>query len=129
VSLKGKRALVTGGSRGIGSAIAKRFAKEGADVAITFAGNKAAADTTIAAIEAYGRKAWAIQADAGDAVSTRPGFKVAGSVLGTIDILVHNAGMTAMALIGEETDDAFDRVRRQCARRPHRHAGCAALHA
>src|ERR1700749_5118690 len=94
MSLVGKRAVVTGGSRGIGSAIAKRLAAEAAEGAITYAGNKAAADPTFAAIEAAGGRAISFQADAGDGYSQRAGIASAAAALGGIDILVHNAGVT-----------------------------------
>jgi 3-oxoacyl-[acyl-carrier protein] reductase len=110
MSLVGKRAVVTGGSRGIGSAIAKRLAAEGAEVAITYAGNKAAADATVAAIEAAGGRAISFQADAGDGDSQRAGIASAAAALGGIDILVHNAGVTNIAPIDQDTDDAFDRL-------------------
>ena len=110
MSLKGKKAVVTGGSRGIGSSIAKRLAADGAEVAITYAGNKAAADATVAAIEAAGGKAVAFQADAGDAASNRAGITAAAKALGRIDILVHNAGIGEIATIDQETDEAFDRL-------------------
>lgn len=109
-SLQGKKAVVTGGSRGIGSAIAKRLAAEGAEVAITYAGNKAAADATVAAIEQGGGRAFAFQADAGDNVSQRAGIEAAASALGRIDILIHNAGIGEIATIDQETDEAFDRL-------------------
>lgn len=69
MSIQGKTALVTGGSRGIGSAIPKRLAAGGAKVAITDAGNKAAADATLSAIESAGGTAFAFQADAADPAS------------------------------------------------------------
>ena len=75
MSLKGKNALVTGGSRGIGAAIAKRLAADGATVAITYAGNTVAADATVAAIESAGGAAFAFQADAADPASQRAGVE------------------------------------------------------
>jgi 3-oxoacyl-[acyl-carrier protein] reductase len=105
--LDGKKALVTGGSRGIGSAIAKRLAADGAEVAITYAGNKAAADATVAIIEQAGGKAVAIQADAADDASQRAGVAAAASALGGIDILVHNAGVAEFLTVDQDTDESF----------------------
>ena len=104
-----KTALVTGGSRGIGSAIARRLAAEGATVAITYAGNKVAADATVAAIESAGGTAYAFRADAADPVSQRAGVEQAATTLGGIDILVHNAGVAEFSAIAEDTDETYDR--------------------
>ncbi|PSJ37891.1 SDR family oxidoreductase [Allosphingosinicella deserti] len=109
MSLQGKKALVTGGSRGIGSAIAKRLAADGAVVAITYAGNKAAADATVAAIESKGGTAFAFQADAADPNSQRAGIEQAAAALGGIDILVHNAGVAEFSVVSEDSDETYDR--------------------
>ena len=91
-SLKGKVALVTGGSRGIGAAIAKRLAADGASVAITYAKDANSASVVIKAIEAAGGKGIAIQADAVDAEAIRSAVENAVAALGKLDVLVNNAG-------------------------------------
>jgi 3-oxoacyl-[acyl-carrier protein] reductase len=105
--LEGKTALVTGGSRGIGAAIAQRLAAEGASIALTYGGNKAAADATVAAIEAAGGKATAIQADFIDQAAVRTSVDAAAAALGGIDILVHNAGVLHIAPVGEATAEQY----------------------
>lgn len=108
--LSGKRALVTGGSRGIGAAIAKRLAADGADVVITYAGNREAADATVRAIEAEGVKGLAVQADAADGVAVTAAVNKAAETLGGIDILVHNAGVFGGTAIGQESAEEYRRV-------------------
>jgi 3-oxoacyl-[acyl-carrier protein] reductase len=105
--LNGKTAIVTGGSRGIGAAIARRLAAEGAQVVITYAGNKEAADATIAQL---GAGAQAIQADAGDAPSVKAAIEQAASALGGIDILIHNAGVLVMGQLGEVGEADYRRI-------------------
>ena len=95
--LTGKRALVTGGSRGIGAAIARRLAADGADVAITYAGNAAKAEEVTAAIRASGRQAHSLQADAADTAAQAKAVRDAAAALGGLDILVHNAGVFGLA--------------------------------
>ena len=92
-NLSGKRALVTGASRGIGAAIALRLAQDGADVAITFERSKERADEVVRAIGALGRKAVAIQADSADPAAVKAAVDRAAEELGGLDILVNNAGI------------------------------------
>jgi len=93
MTLTGKRALVTGASRGIGAAIAKALAAEGADVAITYEKSAASAAEVVGAIRATGRKAVAIQADSADASAVQASIEKTVTELGGLDILVNNAGI------------------------------------
>ena len=99
IDLTGKVALVTGGSRGIGKAIGLRLARQGADVAFTYKGNAEAARETAAAIEAVGRRALHIQADASAPESAETVVKAVLEAFGKVDILVNNAGVTRDDLI------------------------------
>ena len=91
-NLANKVAFITGGSRGIGAAIAKRLAAEGADVAITYARDRSAADAVVEAIESTGRKALAVQADAAKRKAVQAAVSKVAETFGKIDVLVNNAG-------------------------------------
>lgn len=109
-TLKGKRALVTGGSRGIGAAIVKRLAREGANVAFTYASSPEQATATAKAAETFGVRAFAIQADSADAAAVIAAVERTAAELGGIDILVNNAGVATLGpLDGFKLSD-FDRT-------------------
>jgi 3-oxoacyl-[acyl-carrier protein] reductase len=99
IDLNGKAALVTGGSRGIGKAIGLRLAQQGADVAFSYKGNAAAAETTKKQIEALGRKTLAVQADVTQPEAADELVKQTLEAFGKVDILVNNAGITRDDLI------------------------------
>src|SRR5580692_7102352 len=107
---EGKTALVTGGSRGIGAAIAKRLAADGANVAITYTKGADAAKSVVKEIEGAGRKAIAIQADAADADAVRAAVEKTVATFGRLDVLVNNAGTGIPATVEETTLEDFDRV-------------------
>jgi len=108
--LAGKVALVTGGSRGIGAAIAKRLAAEGASVALTYSKGAEAAASIVEAIEHDGGKAVAIQADAADADAVRKAVEATVETFGQLDVLVNNAGTAIAQAVEETTLDDFDRL-------------------
>ncbi|HEX6983539.1 MAG TPA: 3-oxoacyl-[acyl-carrier-protein] reductase [Balneolaceae bacterium] len=110
LSLEGKTALVTGGSRGIGRAIALTLAEYGADVAITFAHSTDAADEVKKEIEAKGRKAKAIQADAVNFDRAEEVISEIKEDWGKLDILVNNAGITRDNLILRMNEEQWDQV-------------------
>jgi len=110
IDLTGKTALVTGGSRGIGRAIALRLATQGADVAFTYKGNAAAAAETVSAIEALGRRALSVQGDASLPETAEAVVKTVLEAFGKIDILVNNAGVTRDDLIMRMSPEAWREV-------------------
>ncbi|MBP0649795.1 SDR family NAD(P)-dependent oxidoreductase, partial [Mycobacterium tuberculosis] len=95
------RALVTGGSRGIGTGIALELADRGADVAITYERSADRAAEVVRAIEQKGRRALAIQADSADAAAVKRSVEEAAAALGGLDILVNNAGIARMGPFAE----------------------------
>jgi 3-oxoacyl-[acyl-carrier protein] reductase len=109
--LSGKVALVTGGSRGLGRAIALAFAQQGADVAINFRGNAAAADEVAAAVRDCGRRTVTIQGDtSGGREACEAIVKAAIDEFGKVDILVNNAGITRDDLLMRMSAEAWDEV-------------------
>jgi 3-oxoacyl-[acyl-carrier protein] reductase len=109
-NLSNKVALVTGASRGIGAGIAKRLARDGANVAITYSRSPGAAADVVTAIEAAGGKAIAIQADATDAKAVGAAVDQVVDAFGRLDILVNNAGTVIPKPFEESTLEEMDRV-------------------
>ena len=108
--LDGEIALVTGGSRGIGRAIALRLAEEGAKVAINYAGNQTAAEEVKAIIEQHGGTAMIVQTDVSDSAAAAEMVARVHEELGGLDILVNNAGITRDTLLVRMKDEDFDAV-------------------
>ena len=109
--LEGKRAFVTGGGRGIGRAIALKFASEGADVAVV-ARTSSEIDAVADEIREKGRRSLAISCDVGDSRAVEGAVQRAGRELGGVDILVANAGALIHAPLGETTDALWDEMMR-----------------
>lgn len=108
--LAGKAAFITGGSRGIGAAVAREMAANGADVAISYFNSPGKAESLISDIRGYGVRGEAIRADAGDAEAVREAIRQAHQRFGRLDILVNNAGIFERRLLQETSDEDFDRV-------------------
>jgi 3-oxoacyl-[acyl-carrier protein] reductase len=109
-SLSKKRALVTGGSRGIGAAIVRRLAADGADVALTYVSRPEDAHKTVEAAQEFDVRALAIQADAADPAAVVAAVEHAADVFGGIDILVNNAGIAVISPVDSLTLEDFDRT-------------------
>ncbi|MBV2155008.1 SDR family NAD(P)-dependent oxidoreductase [Kitasatospora sp. SUK 42] len=127
-ALDGKVALVTGGSRGIGAAVALRLAEDGADVALTYQGSAERAEAVVAKITAMGRNGWAVRADSADPEAVRAAVAAVAERFGRLDILVNNAGVGAAGPIEEAPLDEVDRVLEVNVRAPLLYAQAAASH-
>lgn len=110
MNFKGKTAIVTGGSRGIGRAVCLELARGGANVALCFAGNETAAQETLKAVEALGVRALAVRCDVSDGAQVEALVKKTADTFGQVDILVNNAGITRDGLLMRMPEADFDAV-------------------
>lgn len=108
--LTGKKALVTGASRGIGRGVAVSLAKAGADVAVNYRANREEAEKVVAEITGLGREGWAVQADVAAAGEVERMFGEVRTKWGKLDILVNNAGVLSYAPFGQLTEEQWDQV-------------------
>lgn len=108
--IQGKTAIVTGGSRGIGAATAKKLASLGANIAVIYAGNEAAANAVCEECRAHGVKAEAFQSDVADFAQTKETVALIKEAFGTVDILINCAGITRDKLLAMMREDDFDAV-------------------
>ena len=105
----GKVAIVTGASRGIGSAVAERLARDGFSVIVNYSGSVEAADALVRKIGESGGRALAVKADVSDARAVREMFETTVSKFGGVDVLVNNAGVMTLSNIADTDDAAFDK--------------------
>jgi len=103
-------AIVTGASRGIGAAIARRLASDGLAVVVNYAGSADIAGKLVEEIEAAGGRAIPVQADVGDPAAVKRLFDAAEAAFGGVDVLVNNAGIMMLAPVAQMDDEAFDRI-------------------
>jgi len=108
--LDGKVAFVTGGSRGIGKAVALKLAEDGADVALTYRDSAEHAAEVVDRIKSLGRRAWAVRADSADPAAVRDAVDQAAAEFGRLDIVVNNAGIGVLGPVEELSLEDIDRV-------------------
>lgn len=108
--LTGKTAIITGASRGIGAAIARRFAEQGANIVVNYSGSQEKAEAVVREIEQTGAKAIAVKANVADAAEVKVMIDAAMEQFGSIDILVNNAGITRDNLMMRMKEDEWDDV-------------------
>jgi len=106
--LSGKKALITGASRGIGAAFARSFAEEGADIALCHIDDPAGATSVVADVQQFGRRGLAYHCDVGDAAAARAFYAEAEAALGQVDILVNNAGVSEEVQVENILLERFD---------------------
>jgi NAD(P)-dependent dehydrogenase (short-subunit alcohol dehydrogenase family) len=126
--IEGKVALVTGGSRGIGAAVAVRLAEAGADVALTYERSAQRADEVVDRIKTTGRRALAIQADSGDGAAVTAAVDETASTFGRLDILVNNAGVFLIGPLEDLGPAELDRTFAVNVRAPFVASQAAARH-
>src|SRR6202171_4373750 len=105
-----KTAIVTGASRGIGEAVAKRLARDGFAVVVNYASNAKEADATVAEIQSAGGQAIAVKADVGNAADVERLFEETVKAFGAIDVVVNNSGIMPLSPIGKSDAAVFDKV-------------------
>ncbi|MBI5441366.1 MAG: SDR family NAD(P)-dependent oxidoreductase, partial [Deltaproteobacteria bacterium] len=110
IDLKGKVAIVTGGTRGIGAEIVRMLARAGADVALNFRKRSAEADALVTELEGMGRRGLAVQADVASFEDAQKMVQAVVEKLGGVHILVTNAGMNWDGVLWKMTEEQFDRV-------------------
>lgn len=108
--LDGKVAFVTGGSRGIGKAVALKLAEDGADVALTYRDSAEHAADVVDRIKSLGRRAWAVRADSADPIAVREAVDQAAAEFGRLDIVVNNAGIGVLGPVEDLSLEDIDRV-------------------
>jgi len=110
MKLKGKVAVVTGSSRGVGRSVALAFGREGANVVVNYSRSEGAAKEVVSQIESMGQKAIAVKADVAKRDDAQALLKAAGDAFGKVDILVNNAGITRPAMMHKMTEEQWDEV-------------------
>lgn len=108
--LDGKSAIVTGGSRGVGRAVALAFAREGANVAVNYSRSRTEAEQVVEEIRSMSRKALCLPVDVADSTQVKELVAAAAEAFGRVDILVNNAGITRPAMLHKMTDEQWDEV-------------------
>jgi len=126
--IEGKVALVTGGSRGIGAAVAVRLAREGADVVLTYSHDEENAAAVVGRVEAEGRRGLALRADSADVDAVTGAVEETVTAFGGLDVLVNNAGVFEVGPVEDLGPEEFDRTMAVNVRAPYLAARAATRH-